>query len=99
MILFYGILFIKTGGKTHGFNREMKVPVSLAFLLLLLYNKKRVKTNIFLTQSNVIRHLSKDEYVDILNSVANIIRKSKQNYIFVGLCKGLLANPLRIRIA
>ena len=32
--------FIKTGGKSHGFNRGMK-PVSLDFLLLLLYNKKK----------------------------------------------------------
>jgi IS605 OrfB family transposase len=34
-----------------------------------------------------------------LNGAANIMRKSKQNYIFVELCKGLLASPSRIRIA
>ena len=34
-----------------------------------------------------------------LNGAANIIRKSKQNYDFVELCKGFLASPLRIRIA
>lgn len=34
-----------------------------------------------------------------LNGAANIMRKSKQNYDFVELCKGLLASPLRIRIA
>lgn len=34
-----------------------------------------------------------------LNGAANILRKSKQNYDFVELCKGLLASPLRIRIA
>ena len=34
-----------------------------------------------------------------LNGAANILRKSKQNYDFVELCKGLLASPSRIRIA
>lgn len=34
-----------------------------------------------------------------LNGAANIMNKSKQNYDFVELCKGLLASPLRIRIA
>ena len=34
-----------------------------------------------------------------LNGAANIMRKSKQNYDFVELCKGLLASPLRIRVA
>ena len=34
-----------------------------------------------------------------LNGAANIMRKSKQNYDFVELCKGLLASPSRIRIA
>ena len=34
-----------------------------------------------------------------LNGAANIMRKSKQNYNFVELCKGLLASPSRIRIA
>ena len=34
-----------------------------------------------------------------LNGAANIMRKSKQDYDFVGLCKGLLTSPSRIRIA
>lgn len=34
-----------------------------------------------------------------LNGAVNIMNKSKQNYDFVELCKGLLASPLRIRIA
>ena len=34
-----------------------------------------------------------------LNGAANIMNKSKQNYDFVELCKGLLASPSRIRIA
>lgn len=34
-----------------------------------------------------------------LNGAANIMCKSKQNYNFVELCKGLLASPSRIRIA
>ena len=34
-----------------------------------------------------------------LNGAANILRKSKQNFDFEELCKGLLASPLRIRVA
>lgn len=34
-----------------------------------------------------------------LNGAANIMRKSKQNYDFVELCKGLLDSPLRIRLS
>ena len=34
-----------------------------------------------------------------VNGAANILRKSKQNLDFEGLCRGLLASPLRIRVA
>lgn len=34
-----------------------------------------------------------------VNGAANILRKSKQNFDFEELCKGLLDSPLRIRIA
>ena len=34
-----------------------------------------------------------------VNAAANILRKSKQNFVFEELCKGLLASPLRIRIS
>ena len=34
-----------------------------------------------------------------LNGAANIMRKSKQNYDFIELCKGLSASTSRIRIA
>lgn len=34
-----------------------------------------------------------------VNGAANILRKSKQNFDFEELCKGLLASPLRIRIS
>ena len=34
-----------------------------------------------------------------INGAANILRKSKQNFNFEELCKGLLASPLRIRIS
>ena len=34
-----------------------------------------------------------------LNGAANILKKSKQNFDFEELCKGLLASPLRIRVA
>ena len=33
------------------------------------------------------------------NGAANILRKSKQNFDFEGLCRGLLASPLRIRVS
>ena len=33
-----------------------------------------------------------------VNGAANILRKSKQNFDFKELCKGLLASPLRIRL-
>ena len=33
-----------------------------------------------------------------INGAANILRKSKQNFDFKELCKGLLASPLRIRL-
>ena len=34
-----------------------------------------------------------------VNGAANILRKSKQNFDFEELCKGLLTSPLRIRVA
>ena len=34
-----------------------------------------------------------------VNSAANILRKSKQNFDLEELCRGLLASPLRIRIS
>ena len=34
-----------------------------------------------------------------VNGAANILRKSKQNFDFEGLCRGLLASPLRIRVS
>ena len=34
-----------------------------------------------------------------VNGAANILRKSKQNLDFEGLCRGLLASPLRIRVS
>ena len=34
-----------------------------------------------------------------INGAANILRKSKQNFDFEGLCKGLLDSPLRIRLS
>ena len=34
-----------------------------------------------------------------VNGAANILRKSKQNFDFEELCSGLLASPLRIRVA
>ena len=34
-----------------------------------------------------------------VNGAANILRKSKQNFDFEELCRGLLASPLRIRVS
>jgi hypothetical protein len=34
-----------------------------------------------------------------VNGAANILRKSKQNFDFEELCKGLLGSPLRIRVS
>ena len=34
-----------------------------------------------------------------VNGAANILRKSKQNFDFEELCKGLLDSPLRIRVS
>jgi putative transposase len=34
-----------------------------------------------------------------INGAYNILRKSKQNFDFEGLCKGLLGSPLRIRLS
>ena len=34
-----------------------------------------------------------------INGAANILRKSKQNFDFEELCKGLLDSPLRIRLS
>ena len=58
----------------------------------------------YLTQSNVIRGLSKQEMCKYsanadINGAANILRKSKQNFDFEGQCKWLLDSPLRIRLS
>ena len=34
-----------------------------------------------------------------INGAANILRKSKQNFNFEGLCRGLLGSPVRIRLS
>ena len=34
-----------------------------------------------------------------INGAANILRKSKQNFDFKELCRGLLGSPLRIRLS
>ena len=68
------------------------------------------ESQMYLTQSNVIRGLSKQEYTMLremckysanadINGAANILRKSKQNFDFEGLCKGLLDSSLRIRLS
>lgn len=55
------------------------------------FSGKRVKRGLYRTVDGV--KLNAD-----LNGAANILRKSKQNFDFEELCRGLLASPLRISV-
>ncbi len=55
------------------------------------FSGKRVKRGLY--QSKNGRYINAD-----INGACNILRKSKQNFNFEELCKGLLASPLRIRL-
>jgi len=41
---------------------------------------------------------AKEYLLKCLNGATNILRKSKQNFDFEELCRGLLASPQRIRL-
>ena len=56
------------------------------------FSGKRIKRGLYQTASGKLINAD-------VNGAANILRKSKQRLDFERLCTGLLANPLRIRVA
>jgi len=56
------------------------------------FSGKRIKRGLYRFSNGKVANAD-------LNGAANILRKSKQNFNFEELCKGLLASPKRIRIA
>ena len=56
------------------------------------FSGKRIKRGLYRARNG--RIINAD-----VNGAANILRKSKQNFEFEELCTGLLASPLRIRVA
>ena len=56
------------------------------------FSGKRIKRGLYRSKSGKIINAD-------VNGAANILRKSKQNFNFEELCKGLLDSPLRIRAA
>ena len=56
------------------------------------FSGKRVKRGLYRFANGKIANAD-------VNGAANILRKSKQNFDFEELCKGLLGSPLRIRVA
>ena len=56
------------------------------------FSGKRVKRGLYRFANDKIANAD-------VNGAANILRKSKQNFDFEELCKGLLGSPLRIRVA
>lgn len=55
------------------------------------FSGKRIKRGLYRFSNGHIANAD-------INGAANILRKSKQNFDFKELCKGLLASPLRIRL-
>lgn len=56
------------------------------------FSGKRIKRGVYMSADGTIVNAD-------LNGAANILRKSKQNFDFEGLCRGLLASPQRIRLS
>ena len=56
------------------------------------FSGKRIKRGLYSTKENTLVNAD-------INGACNIAKKGKQNLSFEGLCRGLLASPLRIRIA
>ena len=56
------------------------------------FNGKRIKRGLYRFSDGRIANAD-------INGAANILRKSKQNFDFEELCRGLLASPLRIRLS
>ena len=55
------------------------------------FSGKRVHRGLYVTGCNIM--LNAD-----VNGACNILRKSKQNFDYEKLCKGLLTDPVRIRL-
>lgn len=56
------------------------------------FSGKRVRRGLYRTKENTLVNAD-------INGACNIAKKGKQNLDIEGLCRGLLASPLRIRIA
>ncbi|WP_105303337.1 RNA-guided endonuclease InsQ/TnpB family protein [Anaerolactibacter massiliensis] len=56
------------------------------------FSGKRVRRGLYRTKENTLINAD-------INGACNIAKKGKQNLSIEGLCRGLLASPLRIRIA
>ena len=57
-----------------------------------VFSGKRIKRGLYQAANGTIVNAD-------LNGAANILRKSKQDFDFEGLCRGLLASPQRIRLS
>ena len=56
------------------------------------FSGKRIKRGLYRTKENTLVNAD-------INGACNIAKKGKQNLCIEGLCRGLLASPLRIRVA
>lgn len=56
------------------------------------FSGKRVKRGLYQSRNGTLINAD-------VNGACNILRKSKQNFNFKELCKGLMASPLRIRLS
>ncbi len=56
------------------------------------FSGKRVKRGLYRSKNGTLINAD-------INGALNILRKSKQNFNFKELCKGLMASPLRIRLS
>ena len=55
------------------------------------FSGNRIHRGLYVTKNNIL--LNAD-----VNGACNILRKSKQNFDYKELCKGLLTSPIRIRL-
>ena len=56
------------------------------------FSGKRIKRGLYRSSDGTVINAD-------VNGAANILRKSKQNFDLEGLCRGLLASPVRIRVS
>jgi len=57
-----------------------------------IFSGKRIKRGLYKSKKGTLINAD-------INGALNILRKSKQNFNFKELCKGLMASPLRIRLS